>query len=144
MSEAVTIKAMTVKVTESTVSITNADKQAAHARVVYLSGQNNQKDLRENAEARINRATALAIVNALANTTTGIANGKADAGKMLKAGTLAYAVVHADTLTNGGTLEAANMRLKDDAKHAGIEEGTVRRMAHADGDHLQVVYRSHK
>lgn len=144
MSAKVTISQMSARITEATIEIRNGEKLAAAERVDELKAHNNQHLLRNSEMARINRATALAIVNALASTTAGIASGKAEAKKMLTAGTLAYAVVSMNTLTNGGTEEAANMRLKDDAKNAGIEAGTVRHMVHPDGKHLRVVYRSHK
>ena len=144
MSAKVTINQMSARITDATIEIRNGDKLAAAERVDELKAHNNQHLLRNSEMARINRATALAIVSTLARTTAGIANTKAEAKKMLNAGTLAYAVVSMTTLTNGGTEEAANMRLKDDAKNAGITDGTVRHMAHPDGKHLRVVYRSRK
>jgi len=145
--KSVTIKAMSAHIVEGTLNVTNADKEAASERVVYLQSRNNQDALRNDEQVREHRATALAIVNALANIgADGIADGKADAMRRYKANdkTLAYSVVATNVLTNGGTDEAANMRLKDDGKHAGIADGTVRRMTHPTDGRLSIVYRSRK
>lgn len=142
--KATTIKTMTGYITDTgIITINNDDKANAYNAVNTFAERNNLADMRNSDTARAQRATVFAIVSALSRITNGIASGKADASRMLKAGELAYAVVPRNIMTTG-TDEAANDKLKADAKRAGITDGTVRHMAYPQDKSLRVIYRSLK